>query len=120
LRSLLLRTLASTRIPGYPAWVVLNAVSSADSSNEWRQSVADGLKADLDEVDGVLGELRTAGLVDGEGTLTSAGTAELTAARAAVAGATLRLVEGVDEAEQETTRRVLNAIRRKAEGLLSS
>lgn len=120
LRALLTRTLSSTMIPGYRAWVVLNAVSAAGSSNEWRQRAADGLKADPDEIEGSLAELRTAGLVDGDATLTAAGAAELTIAREAVAGATLLLVEGIDETEQETTRRVLDAIRRKAERLLRS
>lgn len=120
LRALLSRALSSTLIPGYPAWVVLNAVSAADSSNDWRQRAADGLKADPDEIDGVLAELRTAGLIDDAGALTATGTAELTTARAAVTGTTLRLVEGIDEPEQETTRRVLDAIRQKAEGLLSA
>lgn len=120
LRALLTRTLSSTLIPSYPAWVVLNAVSAADSSNDWRQRAADGLKADPDEIDGVLAELRTAGLIDDEGTLTTAGTVELTTARTAVMGTTLRLVEGIDEVEQETTRRVLDVVRRKAEGLLGA
>jgi hypothetical protein len=120
LRSLLTQTLARTLIPGYPGWVVLNAVSARDASNEWRQRVSNGLKADPDEIDVVLGGLSAAGLVDGEGALTAAGAAELTTARAAVAEATARLVEGIDEAEQETARRVLDTIRRKAEGLLGS
>lgn len=120
LRALLTQTLSSTLIPSYPAWVVLNAASTADSSNDWWRRAADGLKADADEIDEVLAELRTAGLVDDEGTLTAAGAAELTTARAAVTGTTLRLIEGIDETEQETTRRVLDAIRRKAEGLLSA
>ncbi|WP_106850583.1 hypothetical protein [Blastococcus sp. Marseille-P5729] len=120
LRALLTRTLSSTLIPSYPAWVVLNAASAADSSNDWRQRAADGLKADADEIDGVLAELRTAGLVDDDGTLTAAGAAELTTARAAVTGTTLRLIEGIDETEQETARRVLDAIRQKAEGLLGA
>jgi hypothetical protein len=112
--------LASTTIPGYPAWVVLNAVSARDASNEWRQRASHGLKVDPDEIDVVVGGLFAAGLVDGEGALTAAGAAELTTARAAVAEATARLVEGIDDAEQETARRVLDTIRRKAEGLLSS
>lgn len=120
LRALLIRTLSSTLIPSYPAWVILNAASTADSSNDWRHRAADGMKVDADEIDGALTELRTAGLVDGEGGLTAVGTAELTTARAAITGTTLRLIEGIDETEQETTRRVLDAIRRKAEGLLGA
>ena len=120
LRALLGRTLSSTPIAGYSAWVVLNAVVAVDSSNGWRQRAADGLKADPDEIDRVLAELRTAGLVDDSGALTAAGTAGLATARAAVTGTTLRLVEGIEEVEQETTRRVLDAIRRRAEGLLGA
>jgi hypothetical protein len=120
LHSLLTQTLAATSIPGYPAWVVLNAVSTRDASDEWRRRASKGLKADADEIDAVLHGLRTAGLVGGGGTLTAAGAVELATARAAVAEATGRLVEGIDEAEQETARRVLDAIRLKAEGLLAS
>lgn len=120
LRALLSRTLCSTQISGYPAWVVLNAVSAADLNNDWRPRALDGLKATPDEIDGVFAELRTAGLIDDAEALTVAGTAELTTARAAVTEMTLRLVEGIDEIEQETTRRVLDAIRHKAEGLLGA
>lgn len=120
LRAMLTRVLSSTRIPGYPAWVVLNAASAAGSDPHWRQRVADGLRTDLREVDEVLGHLRSAGLVDDAGTLTASGTAELTTARVAVTGTTVRLVEGIDETEQETTRRVLDAMRTKAEELLEA
>lgn len=120
LRAMLTRVLSSTRIPDYPAWVVLNAANAAGSDPRWRQRAADGLRTDLREVDKVLGHLRSAGLVDDAGTLTASGTAELTTARVAVTGTTVRLVEGIDETEQETTRRVLDAIRRRAEELLAA
>lgn len=118
LRALLTRTLSSTLIRGYPAWVVLNAASAADSRSDWRQRAADGLKAEAGAIDEALAALRSAGLVDDAGALTEAGNAELTTARVAVRATTLRLIEGIDETEQETTRRVLDAIRQKAEGLL--
>lgn len=68
----------------------------------------------------MLAELRITGMVDGSGLLTMAGSAELTAARAAVSGMTASLIDGIDEAEQETTRRVLDTIRQKAERLLGA
>ncbi|HEY0239405.1 MAG TPA: hypothetical protein VGC37_12225 [Friedmanniella sp.] len=120
LRELLTQTLASTLIAGYRAWVVLNAVSAAASSDGWRQTVEDGLKVDSEEIDATLVELRDAGLVDGDGVLTAVGAAELAETRTAVMGATRRLVEGIDDTEQATTRRVLDAIRRRAEELLSA
>lgn len=119
LRALLARALSSTLIPGYSAWVVINAVSAAGPGNNWRERTADGLKANPDDLEAVLDELRSAGLVDGE-VLTARGADELTAARAAVTEATRGLLEGIDEAQQETTRQVLDAIRRKAEELLSA
>lgn len=123
LRAVLTQTLSSTAIPGYPAWVVLNAASSADLAapgGSWRRAAADGLKVDPSEIDGILRELSTAGLLDDEGTLTDAGAAELAAARSMVMATTLRLVDGIDETEQQTTRRVLDLIRHNAEELLSA
>lgn len=120
LRALLTRTLSPMLVPSYPAWAVLNAASVADTSDNWRQTVGDNLKADLDEIEAVLAELRAVGLVNGEGTLTTNGNTVLTAARVAVRETTLRLVKGIDEVEQETARRVLDTIRRNAEELLSA
>ncbi|NNG20859.1 hypothetical protein HJ590_15075 [Naumannella sp. ID2617S] len=120
LRALLARALSSTLIPGYSAWVVLNAVNAAGPGYNWRERTADGLKASPDDLEVVLDKLRSAGLVDGGEVLTARGAEELTAARAAVTEATRGLVEGIDEAQQETTRQVLDAIRRKAERLLSA
>ncbi|WP_291525304.1 hypothetical protein [Branchiibius sp. NY16-3462-2] len=47
--------------------------------------------------------------------MTEVGAAQLAAARAAVTAVTAGLVEGINEAEQETTRRVLDLIRHRAE-----
>lgn len=114
LRALLNQTLSATLIPGYAAWVVLNSASNADSLEDARREAADGLQADLDEIDAVFSLLRIAGLVDTAGTLTRVGAAELTTARTAVAIATRRLVEGIDDADQETARRVLDVIHSRA------
>jgi hypothetical protein len=120
LRALLVRTLSLTSIPGYAAWVILNAMSTAAPADSWRETVADSLKASPAEIDATLAELRTIGLIGNEEALTPAGTAELAAARKAVSGATLPLIEGIDEAEQATARRVLDAIRLRAEESLSA
>lgn len=118
LRALLARTLSSTHVPGYPAWAVLNAASSADAAPRWRQTVGNSLKAEPNEIDAAVAELRAAGLLRSDETLTALGDEELAAARVAVRDATLRLTDGIDDAEQETTRRVLDTIRRRAEDLL--
>ena len=121
LRTLLARILSTTRIKTYPAWVVLNAASAADappSGRDWKLAVADALKVEVGEVDGLIAQLRAAGLVHVDGSLTASGTGELAAGRAAVSAATSRLVDGVGEDEQATARRVLDHIRRKADELL--
>ncbi|MFK4728198.1 hypothetical protein ROT00_00765 [Agromyces mediolanus] len=120
LRALLARTLSHIRVPGYPAWIVLNAMTADRSAGAWRQRAAAALAAGQDEIDGVLAELRRAGLVADEETLTAAGVAELAAARTAVAQASRLLVEGITEPEQDAVRRVLDTIRRRAEELVAA
>lgn len=123
LRALLGQTLSSTAIASYSAWVVMNAASSADpvAPNEgWQSALADALKVEPMEIEGILRDLEDAGLLDESRRLTRVGTAELAAARSAVRAATLRLVEGIDEGEQQTARRVLDQIRDRAEAQLSA
>src|SRR4051812_34427043 len=107
LRALLTKILSTTRIKTYPAWVILNAASNADataSSGNWQLAVADALKVELGEVDEVLAQLRAAGLVGNDGSLTALGATELATGRAAVSAATSRLVDGIGEEEQTTAR----------------
>jgi hypothetical protein len=121
LRALLTKILSTTRIKTYPAWVILNAASNADataSSGNWQLAVADALKVELGEVDEVLAQLRAAGLVGNDGSLTALGATELATGRSAVSAATSRLVDGIGEEEQTTARLVLDHVRRKAEELL--
>jgi len=119
LRALLAHTLSPTRIPGYPAWIVLNAMTADRSPGAWRARAAAALARE-GEIDGVLAELRSAGLVDDAELLTTAGTAQLAAARTAVAQASRLLVEGITEPEQDAVHRVLDTIRRRADELLPS
>lgn len=122
LRALLTRTLSTTRIRSYPAWVVLNAAGNADAAGakeSWQRAVGDALKVDPKVVDEAVGQLVADGLVSVSGSLTTDGAAELAAARSAVAGTTARLVEGISEEEQATARRVLEQLRHRAEDLLS-
>lgn len=121
LRALLSKILSTTRIKTYPAWVVLNAASNADASasgGNWPPAVADALKVQLDDVEQILEQLRAAGLVGNDGSLTALGATELATGRSAVSAATSQLVDGVGEEEQATARRVLDHVRRKAEELL--
>ncbi|MCD2442038.1 hypothetical protein LQ757_07070 [Agromyces sp. SYSU K20354] len=117
LRALLTATLSTTRIDGYVAWVVLNAVSRAQSG-DWRPATAKALKVPQSVVDDVAERLERDGLLTGAGVLTDDGTRELEAARSAVARATSRVVAGIDDADQEQARRTLDQIRRNAEAEL--
>jgi len=121
LRALLTKILSTTRIKTYPAWVILNAASNADataSSGHWQLAVADALKVQLGELNDVLAQLRAAGLVSNDGSLTALGASELAAGRSAVSAATSLLVDGIDAEEQTTARLVLDHVRGRAEELL--
>lgn len=122
LRTLLTKTLATTAIRTYPAWVILNATAGADTADgdEWRLAVSDALKVAPDVVDGVLAQLAADGLADVDGSVTSLGAAELAAARSAVAETTARLVDGVSQEDQAATRRVLDIMRHRVEDLLNA
>ncbi|WP_226533862.1 hypothetical protein [Microbacterium paraoxydans] len=120
LRALLTKTLSTTPISSYRGWVVLNAVeaNASASATSWRAAVADALKVEQGTIDEVLDELRSTDLVDDHDAVTSFGRVELSAARAVVSATTARLVEDLSEAEQETTRSVLDRVRIRAEELL--
>lgn len=121
LRALLTSTLSFTRISTYPEWVILNAASSTHPTapgHGWIERAADALKIEHGAAARVVAGLRTAGLLNNDEALTDAGTAELAAARSAVAAATTRLTAGISEAEQETARVVLDRVRDNAEQLL--
>lgn len=121
LRALLTKILSTTRIKTYSAWVILNAASNSDatpSSGNWQLVVADALKVELGEVEEVLAQLRAAGLVGNDDSLTALGATELATGRSTVSAATSRLVDGIGEEEQATARLVLDHVRRKAEELL--
>jgi len=121
LRALLSKTLAPTHINSYSAWVVLNA-QAADTSashSEWRRAAADALKVGDQFLDPIVAHLRAANLIDSNNAVSAFGQTQLTAARSAVAAATASLVEDISADEQETTRRVLDHIRFRAEALLS-
>jgi DNA-binding MarR family transcriptional regulator len=122
LRALLIRTLASTPIGTYPAWVILNAASNAAQTapNEgWRSGVADALKVEPADVVAVINGLRESGLLSENEALTDEGAVELARARAEVGMITSRLTDGLTDSEQETVRLVLDRIRSSAEVLLT-
>lgn len=122
LRALLTETLSSTRIGTYQAWVILNAASNADPTaprESWHQGVADALKLEPGDVVEVIGGLRETGLLSDRETLTDTGAIELAKARSEVAAITSRLTDGISNAEQDTTRLVLDRIRSNAEALLN-
>lgn len=121
LRALLTKILSPTRIKTYPAWAILNAVSKSDaatSAGNWQLAIADALKIGLNEVDGVLAQLRTAGLINDDRSLTALGSTELANGRSLVSAATSRLVDGISKDEQATARRVLDRVRHQADELL--
>jgi hypothetical protein len=115
LRALLNRTLSSTRIGGYPAWVVANAASDQDAS--WREGAAASLRIEPEDLAEIVGELREAGLMDQDG-LTQSGAVQLAEARSAVAAAAAHLVDGISDGDQDVARSVLDRIRGRAEELL--
>lgn len=121
LRALLTKTLSTTRIKTYPAWVVLNALANAAGSGSTathRAAAADALKVETDDVEAIVVGLRAVGLVDADDSPTAFGAAELAAARSAVSATTARLVDGIGDEEQATVRLVLEHIRARAEALL--
>jgi hypothetical protein len=84
LRALLTKILSTTRIKTYSAWVILNAVSNSGatpSSGSWQLAVADALKIELGEVEEILVQLRVAGLVGNDDSLTALGATELAIGR---------------------------------------
>jgi hypothetical protein len=120
LRPLLVKILSTTSIKTYPAWVVLNAASSADGAQPpetWKHAAADALKFEPDRLDAIIDELHVADLLGRNGALTEQGLAELTRTRSVVSATTARLVEGLDDEAQDTARLVLDHILRKAEEL---
>ncbi|WP_040165286.1 hypothetical protein [Microbacterium gorillae] len=116
LRALLTRTLSMTPIAGYTAWVVLNTAEKVGHESELRGAVESQLHAEPAVIDHAIADLRERGMLgaDGEG-ITSTGAAVLESARADVRAVTQGLVGDVTEADQEATRRALDAIRRRAE-----
>lgn len=120
LRALLVTLVSSTGIGGYADWVVLNAAASADPTQapgHWHSQVADGLAVGVEEVDAVVERLRAAGTLDALEAPTDAGAAALAAARTRVAAATSRLLDGIDDDDLDTTRRVLDRVRERAQEL---
>lgn len=121
LRALLSKILSATLIKTYRAWVVLNAVSNATAAapgGNWRLAVADALKVEAGDVDKALAQLRAAGLVGKDGSLTALGETELATGRLAVSAMTSRLVDGIGEEVQTTVRLALDQIRCKADEFL--
>lgn len=119
LRALLERTLTGTAIDGYPAWVVINGAARADSDNRWPASVAAALRATPEVVGRVIERLAQCGLLDETGALTDQGRQELAVARAAVVEATAMVLVGIDAADEQAARRVLDRMRHNAEHALA-
>ncbi len=117
LRSLLSHLLASTPINGYDEWVALNYTASGQTTVI--PTVASALKIEINAAEQILERLTTRGLI-ADLALTPNGEAELLHARSAVAAATATLVEAIDEADQHTTRVVLDTIRERAELALTA
>jgi hypothetical protein len=118
LRALLTQILSNTRIESYAAWVILNSLSKADSSGNWKLATADILKMEVSEINTLLAQLRLAGLIGNDDALSDAGATELAKGRFAVSAITSRLVEGISQEEQDTTLRVLDRIRSMASDLV--
>ncbi len=116
LRSLLSHLLASTSVNGYDEWLTLNYTSSQETAVA--PTIAAALQIDGNTAETIIEQLTTRGLLAGRA-LTPAGEAELQKARVVVAAATASLVDGIDEADQQTTRAVLDTIRNRAQTALA-
>lgn len=117
LRSLLSHVLASTTINDYDEWVALNYTASRQTAAI--PTLASALKIEINAAEQTIERLTTRGLI-ADLALTPSGEAELLHARSAVAAATATLVEAIDEADQHTTRVVLDTIRERAELALAA
>ena len=113
LRNLLSQVLASTMIDEYDEWVALNCIRN-NTGTAVVAALAAALKIEHGAAEETIERLANRGLV-ADLALTPTGEAQLLCARVAVAAITDTLVAGIDEADQQTTRTVLDTVRERAE-----
>ena len=113
LRNLLSQVLASTMIDEYDEWVALNCIRN-NTGTAVVAALAAALKIEHGAAEETIERLANRGLV-ADLALTPTGEAQLLRARGAVAAITDTLVAGIDEADQQTTRTVLDTVRERAE-----
>ena len=113
LRNLLSQVLASTMIDEYDEWVALNCIRN-NTGTAVVAALAAALKIEHGAAEETIERLANRGLV-ADLALTPTGEAQLLCARGAVAAITDTLVAGIDEADQQTTRTVLDTVRERAE-----
>ncbi len=113
LRNLLSQVLASTTIDDYDEWVALNCISNHKGTGVLA-ALAAALKIENNAAENTIERLTNRGLV-ADLALTPAGEAQLLRTRDSLAAMTDTLVAGIDEADQQTTRTVLDTVRERAE-----
>lgn len=118
LRALLTEQLAGSRVPDYLAWACLNLATGAASRESLEGSLDRATRCGPEVAGATVERLITAGLLDGAGTPTADGAAELAAVRRRVQAITAELVAGVDEHEIGRAIEVLEQVRERAEALL--
>jgi DNA-binding MarR family transcriptional regulator len=116
LRALLRRTLEPSAIDSYEEWVILNFLEGGASLS----SVATPLRITINDARAIAADLIRRGLLADRETLTAAGRSELSVCRKRVEEATARILAGIDPAEEEVCRRVLDLVRERAAALLAS
>lgn len=113
LRNLLSQVLASTTIDDYDEWVALNCISNHKGAGVLA-ALAAALKIENNAAENTIERLTNRGLV-ADLALTPTGEAQLLRTRDSLAAMTDTLVAGIDEADQQTTRTVLDTVRERAE-----
>lgn len=121
LGALLDRELAGAPIPDGLAWVCLNLAAAPSAGRPELEARLDAqVKCGPPEAAQTVEQLVAVGLLDSAARLTAAGQTALTSVRERVRTRTETLVAGMPEDELETTIRVLDRVRARAESMLSS
>ena len=119
LRALLTELLSDTAIHSYEEWVYLNVGASTSSPASIASLVANLLKQSPEVVEKVARLLWHRGLINADGMLLPGALDELEKGRHLVGSATASLVAELEQADIETTFRVLAHIKQEAEQLLT-
>lgn len=114
LGALLGHVLRASPIGGRTVWLYLNLTQSGIPLSQ----IAARLDLSIESVESVRNQLQRSGLLDASGALTDVGESHLSAAHLSVGTATAQLTAGIDEADLDTTVRVLDTMRQRAHAMV--